>query len=380
MAGRITLTPLARTSPTLWSHMRLCGLRGALAASRDADRWVLHDPRMWLGTAFHKVMQRPGAAAIDAEAVWTTSIGAAAAAAARHPLDARYAAPERWPGYYLIRQRALASSADAAARTGRREPRAVPDPSAGVRGHERGLEARGGRLVGRPDRFEGDTLTEYKSSLPDPAWPGAAAALDSIHRQLRLYAAIIAEATGRWPARGRIIAASGQMMDVRLVPAACDAEASAALAALDALNRGLSSNADPESLAQPGSAACGTCPFQALCPAFWRWLDGAGPQDLPEAAAEGVLDRVELGQEGDLYSACLALRGPAAACSEVQPLVLRRSTHGDLTASQPGARWRVVSARVRSDGRLRADLSTCVFALDDLPGLMAGPSERASGA
>ncbi len=355
MAGRITLTPLARTSPTLWSHMRLCGLRGALAASRNADLWVLHDPRAWLGTAFHKVMEWPDATAVDAEAVWAAAIDEAVAAAARHPLDARFAAPERWPGYYLIRQRALASAADAAARNGRREPPAVPSLSAGARGRERGLEARGGRLVGRPDRFDGGTLTEYKSSLPDPAWSGAAAVLDSIHRQLRLYAAIIAEATGRWPARGRIVAASGQMMDVPLVPATCDAEASDALAALDALNRGLASNTDPETLAQPRPAACGTCPFQALCPAFWRWLEGAGPQDLPEAVAEGILDRTELGQDGDLYTAYLALHGPAAPPREAQPLVLRRSTHGDLTGSLPGARWRIVSAKVRPDGRLRAD-------------------------
>ena len=75
-------------------------------------------------------------------------------------------------------------------------------------------------------------------------------------------------------------------------------------------------------------------------------------------------------------TACLVLRGPAAPLGEAQPLVLRRSTHGDLTGSLAGARWRIVSAKVRPDGRLRADLSTCVFALEDLPDLSCRSSER----
>jgi hypothetical protein len=73
MHGQIVLTPLARTSPTLWSHMRLCSLRGAFASSRAVDRWILHDPRAWLGTAFHKVMEasrRPSAAVATLEEAW----------------------------------------------------------------------------------------------------------------------------------------------------------------------------------------------------------------------------------------------------------------------------------------------------------------------
>jgi hypothetical protein len=52
----IVLTPVARTTPTLWSHMRLCSLRAALSVNHEADNWVLHSPRAWLGTAFHRLM------------------------------------------------------------------------------------------------------------------------------------------------------------------------------------------------------------------------------------------------------------------------------------------------------------------------------------
>lgn len=369
MLGQIVLTPLGRTSPTLWSHMRLCALRGAFAASRAAENFVLHDPRAWLGTAFHKVVEaaaQPSAAAVTAEQVWRAAVNEAAASARSHPLDARYAKPDRWPGYFLVRQRALSSAQGIIAANSGGQHKA---PRSGGVSAERLLIARGGRLAGRPDRFDGRVLTEYKSSIPDMAWPGAEAVLEGFRRQLRLYAAIIAEVLGRWPAEGRVVAASGQAMDVPLDPAVCEAEARDALAMLDSLNRALAAAAPPETLARPGEDACTACPFQALCPAFWPWLATAGSNGLTETAAAGMLDRIELGQDGDLYTAYLSVHQPSMSPG-IQPLVLRRSIHGDLTASPKDARWRIVSAKLKPDGRLRADPSTCVFALDDLPSVV----------
>lgn len=361
--------PLDRTGPTLWSHMRLCALRGTFAASRSTESFVLHDPRAWLGTAFHKVMEaaaQPGATDAVLEQVWTAAVAEAATAARSHPLDARYATPGRWPGYFLVRQRAISSAQRVVAANSGSQRRA---PRGGGVSAERLLLARGGRLAGRPDRFDGRVLTEYKSSIPDAAWHGAEAVIEGFRRQLRLYAAIIAEALGRWPERGRVVAASGQAMDVPLEPAACEAEASDALAALDSLNQRLASGVPPGTLARPGEEACASCPFQVLCPAFWPWLATAGSSGLPETAAAAVLDRIELGQDGDLYTAYLAVHQPSMPAG-IQPLVLRRSIHGDLTAEAKGAHWRIISAKMKPDGRLRADPSTCVFALDDLPSVV----------
>jgi hypothetical protein len=90
-----------------------------------------------------------------------------------------------------------------------------------------------------------------------------------------------------------------------------------------------------------------------------------------------VLDRIELGQDGDLYTAYLTVHQPSIP-SGTQPLVLRRAIHGDLTASPPGAHWRIISAKLKPDGRLRADLSTCVFALDDLPSVVTADVSASS--
>jgi PD-(D/E)XK nuclease superfamily len=362
--------------------MRLCRLRAALAATPEADRWVLHDPRAWLGNAFHGLMEamRRGAAPPDSEAIWNAAIKDAVAAALNHPLDRRFAVPERWPSYFLVRQRAFALAAKVGASRGPEGAgvRTGPASHGPPRGPERRFEARGGRLVGRPD--DGHILTEYKSSLPDAAWPGAAEIVESFRRQLRLYAVIVADALGTWPASGRVVAASGQALEFKIDPAACNAEADAALAELDTLNGALNVGAAPEDLAAPGVSACAGCPFQIICPAFWQQLGHGNLEEYIDAALEGVLERLEPGPDNDLYTAYVTARSASLHLSREQAVVLRKSVHGALVLSDVGASCRLAGGRVRPDGRLGADFSTAVLAVSSLPGLENSLHQTATAA
>jgi hypothetical protein len=353
--------------------MRLCGLRAALAATPVADRWVLHDPRAWLGNAFHRLMEamRRRATPADPEAVWNAAITEAVASALNHPLDRRFTEPERWPSYFLVRQRAfaLAAKIGASRKPESAELRTGQTSHTPAGGPERRFEARGGRLVGRPDYYDGHMLTEYKSSLPDAAWSGAAEIVDSFRRQLRLYAVIVADALGQWPASGRVVAASGQTLEVKIDPAACNAEADAALAALDALNGALNDGAAPEDLAAPAVSACSGCPFQIICPAFWQKLGHDRLYGFTDAALEGVLESLEPGPDGDLYTAHVTARSASFHLNREQAVVLRRSVHGELAPSDAGSYCRLAGGRVRPDGRLGADFSTVVLAVPNLPRL-----------
>jgi PD-(D/E)XK nuclease superfamily len=345
--------------------MRLCGLRAALATTHEAFRWILHDPRAWLGTAFHAVMKavRSGTPASSAEAVWNSAISRASSAASRHPLDRRFSLPERWPSYYLVRQRSLALASQAR--------QAMPKPAAqggpAPQGPERFFEARGGRLVGRPDYYDGHTITEYKSALPDPARAGAAAIIESFRRQLRLYAAIIGEATGRRPEAARVVAASGQVLEVDLNADACDAEAEAAVAALNALNQDLKSGARPEEIATPCAENCSGCPFKVICPPFWDRLRDSKMQAFSDAAMDGTLQSLEEGPDGDLYTADVTTLSASVDIHTQQPIVLRKSIHGAFNRAAVGQQIRAVDFRVTPDGRMRADLSTVLVASALLP-------------
>jgi PD-(D/E)XK nuclease superfamily len=359
-------------------------LRAALAAAPAADCWVLHDPRAWLGSAFHRLMEaiRRGAAPADRETIWNAVIAEAAAAAINHRFDRRFATPERWPSYFLVRQRAfaLAAKLGESRKPEEAEVRAVQKSQARDHGPERRFEARGGRLVGRPDYYDGQTLTEYKSSFPDAAWPGAAEIVDGFRRQLQLYAVIIADALGKWPVGGRLVAASGQTLEVKIDPAACNAEADAALAALDTLNRALNTGAAPEGLAAPAVPACSGCPFQIICPAFWTQLGRGRLSGFTDAAVEGILERVEPGPDGDLYTAYVTARSATEHLSRDQAVVLRKSVHGELAPSDTGIYCRLAGGRVRPDGRLSADYWTVVLAASGLPGLENAPHQAATAA
>lgn len=362
---KVSVRPAIRTSPTLWSHMRLCVLRGALSTSKDADRWVLHSPRAWLGTAFHKLMSARPSDQREAERLWQEAIQGLLGAASSHSLDRRFANPERWPGYYLVRQRAIASAVrDGQSRAaGAARAEDVRPPG----GAEVLLMARDGLIAGRPDAFDRHSVTEYKSALPDPAWPEAAAIIDGYWRQLRLYAVLIG-ARGDWPTLARIVSASGQVLEESVVRSACEAEADAAVAALQSMNRTLQSGCDSSELATPGEIECAQCPYQAICPAFWSWCTSASWPALREPAARGALEAVDPGVDGDLYAITLALEGRHGAGGPLS-LALRRSVHGDLTGCTEGAKICIVHAHVRRDGRLRADISTCVFPEAALPEL-----------
>jgi len=369
MLSPLLLRTASRTSPTLWSHMRLCGLRAALSVSREADDWVLHSPRAWLGTAFHRLMSRAPTDEGSALQVWSEAIETAIKAAAGHPLDARYANPERWPGYYLVRQRAIASALAAA----RSRPAATQQssPATTAPGEaEYLLTARGGRLAGRPDHFNQRAITEYKSTLPDPAWSEAADVLESFWRQLRLYAVLVAETTGAWPATARIVAASGQVLEEKVVRERCEQEADAAIGSLEVMNRALDAGRPPGDLAQPGLIACASCPYQLICPAFWKWRDQSGSPEFREPAARGNIVLIDPGQDGDLYAVTFAFTGPRSV-QGAQPIAFRKSVHGDLTGCPRGTAIRMVSAQLRPDGRLRADVSTCVYSEADIPALIS---------
>lgn len=348
--------------------MRLCRLRGVFAATHAVEAWVLHDPRRWLGAAFHRVMQvaaRPGPSTKDLEMAWRSAVADAADEAAEHPLDCRFGPPERWPSYFLVRQRALASATQLRSRTNVRSGSKLK-ATVGAKGTERRIETRDGRLAGRPDFFNGHTIVEYKSSLPDRSSPHATDILEGYRRQLRLYAAILADLESRWPVTAKLIAASGQSMEFHLDPDECMAEAEAAREALEEVNRELSRGTPPATLAKPDSASCRRCPFQVICPAFWKWIEEHSIEDLPAAASVEVV-RIDIGHDADIYTANVAVMASSRPIDRHQAIVLRRSTHRDHSNSPKGTRWRIVSGMIRPEARLRANLSTVVILENRVP-------------
>lgn len=362
----IVLGTIDRTSPSLWADMRLCGLRSLFASAPRARDWVLHDPRVWLGTAFHRVMSvaKISGASDSLESVWKNAVDELATQAVHHSLDRRFTVPEKWPSYFIIRQRALAlASANSRTASGNSSQRAFAS-AASQRGSERRFEARGGKLVGRPDYFDGSTITEYKSSLPNPEWRIGPIILEGFQRQLRLYAAIIGEASGKHPDAARIVAASGEILTVPIERMACTQEADAAMSAMESLNGLVAAGASVGHLAVVSPESCGRCLFKLICDAFWQSLPMSSA--ITDGIFAGFAGSVENGPDGDLYSVDFDVRTSNQKLAPKQRIVLRRSIHGDLNPSV-GDECRLIDGRVGADGRIRADISTVIARTAALP-------------
>lgn len=168
--------------------------------------------------------------------------------------------------------------------------------------------------------------------------------------------------------------------EIKIDPAACSAEADAALAALDAVNEGLNSGAAPGDLAAPAVSACSGCPFQIICPVFWPKLGHGGLTEFTDAALEGILERLEPGPDGDLYTVYITARSAAQHLNRNQAVVLRKSVHGELAPHDTGTYCRLAGGRVRPDGRLGADCSTVVLATSNLPRLENPPPHQTNTA
>jgi hypothetical protein len=188
-------------------------------------------------------------------------------------------------------------------------------------------------------------------------------------RQIKIYAAIIAETLGYWPKTGIISATSGASITFNLVPAECDAEADKAVLELEGWNNALLIAERPEDIASPSAAACQNCRFQLVCPAFWAWISAVTATGMPRTApaASGILSSVQSGNDGDLQTLHFSNVCATLPTGSDLTLTLRRSIHGDFLPTAVGTECRITGAKVRADGRLRADYSTVIMSANQLP-------------
>lgn len=257
----IELTSLSTVSPSLAEVLRLCPLRAGLSRANSAGQFVLGQPKAWLGTAYHSVLEEAarGAATVSHEAAWVAAIDRLHDRARQHPLDWRFGSPERWPGYHLVRAMAImrAREIEAASRNAFRPGGA----EGGNAAREQWLSGSNGRLVGRPDLVRGDAVIDYKTGEVHERGDTSVAKASYV-RQLQIYGFLVKESTGRWPARGVLLPMEGPPLEIALEPAACERAAGEAMSLLDQYNRSIESGGAPTRLASPTPEACRWCPYQ----------------------------------------------------------------------------------------------------------------------
>lgn len=146
--------------------MRACLLRAGLSKASGSSNFVLGNPKAWLGTAYHDVLEKIveidlGQQSLEdaVEYLWGQAIAAQQQRSASHVLDRRFGSPASWPGYHVARASVLLRAQELVAGPAPTQPPITKmAPGAGPAGtiREQEFTAFGGRLLGRPDVIRAD--------------------------------------------------------------------------------------------------------------------------------------------------------------------------------------------------------------------------------
>ncbi len=366
--GTYELPHITAVSPSLAETIRNCPLQAGLSRINGVRAQVLDNPKAWLGTAYHQVLERlwtPSQLGDDAriEDLWMNAIAVLRAKADSHPLNKRYSDPEQWPGYHLVHAFAIL-----------RAQRALLDQSrqlsninaARVILREQEFSAIDGKLIGKPDVIIGNEIRDYKSGrIYDDTPDGRQNVKLAYVRQLRLYGRLVEERLGVCPAKGVLLPMQGEAVEVPLDRQTCAAEATEAVGLLDAYNGQLETSPTIAHLATPSPRSCRWCQYKALCPAFWERVTEEWTHDLGSACVRGELVGEPLQiHNGKAFSlAIVATTGTTTGHVTITPL--EGSIHGNLAAWRPHEVVRVINLYRRHDGQLAPTAATVCLREDE---------------
>lgn len=375
----LDLQEIRATSPTLAETMRACLLRAGLSKAIGSSNFVLGNPKAWLGTAYHEVLEKILDIDLDGEIVesavdrlWAQAIAVQYQRSAGHTLDRRFGLPERWPGYYVaqasvvLRARELVAGITIPLTT----VNALAGNASGCIIRERTFTAFNGRLVGRPDVIHGREVIDYKSGtvIEFDETAQAEVVKAAYVRQLRIYGFLVNETLGWWPERGVLLPLVGAATEVKLQPEDCRREATEAVFHLDSYNEHLINGASPNELASPSVAICKWCPFKLLCQPFWETASPDWSAQLDGAAVEGFLEEPpRFIHAGTAVSISLRVHAGSEVPRRENVSPLNLATHPILTRLSTGDRVRLIGLRTRPDGVLSPTQRTVLSYVRDLP-------------
>ena len=369
----IQLKAIEAISPTLAETLRLCKLRAGLSRAAGASEHVLGNPKAWLGTAYHAVLEAVGRGHgndIDARSrdLWNAAIELEYERSRAHPFDKRFGPPESWPGYHmvaamtLVRARKLVKSS-----AGQNRPPSDKH-AGGVTWREKKFSAANGKIVGRPDVVRRQEVADFKTGdlFEDEDQEQVKAAYV---RQLRLYAYLVKETLGWWPRRGVLLPMLGSPLEVGLEAGECEAEAEEAIRLLNEYNEVLANTADPFKLATPSRTSCSWCQYQLYCPAFWGAVVPDWTDSFRSAAIAGrAISPPHPIYGGSAFSLSLNVEEGSVSPGETISLFpLDSSIHEDVPLVDGGDRVRVTGLWRRADNSLVATKRTLISRETALP-------------
>jgi hypothetical protein len=371
----IELQPIPSVSPSLSETLRKCPLQAAFSRLPELNKFVIGNPKAWLGIAYHEVMEKIWAP-IEIELtgdelvehLWSKSIQALKQKKLDHPLNCRFSVHEKWPGYYLTRacvqmraQQVLAERPLGLAR---------PETST-VRSNifrEQYLTALDGKLVGKPDIIMENEIRDYKSGKVYVETDEGATVKEEYVRQLYLYGHLVHASSGKCPEKGQLLPMQGENIEIDLDPSLCAAEAARAVSLLDSYNSRLANASDVLDIATPSPSACRWCQFKLVCPAFWKAAKDGWIEEIANGAVRGMLDKsLEFIHDDKAIAVSLNVHDGTISTSPITIAPLDRNIHANISGCKIGDEIRIINLGIRRNLRPYPSISTVCLRDDQCP-------------
>jgi hypothetical protein len=207
---------------------------------------------------------------------------------------------------------------------------------------------------GRIDRIEaspaGPIIQDFKSGriTEESTTRGQQTLIVDYESQLRLYAALYAEQTGKWPAALELVPLDGVPVRIDVDRASCLALLDDAVAIRARVNRILASFADradeaEQRLANPSLASCGHCSYRPACAAYWRARSLAPSENWLKDLSGTALEIRTLGNSKLTIAVCTGEAG--AVTARVVGIGPQRERHPALEHLKPGDRIILLNLR-----------------------------------
>jgi hypothetical protein len=355
--------------------MRECLLRAGLSRTSGSSDFTLGNPKSWLGTAYHEVLEKSVEVDLSSESLedaverlWNQAIADQEKRVSAHVLNRRFGLPPAWPGYHLARASVLLRAQELASEPRDTQQRLPTGQAGALREHE--FTAFDGRLVGRPDVIRDPKVIDYKSGAilerDDETQTDVVKA--AYQRQLRIYGYLVRQNLGWWPEYGILLPLGGAGVEIALEPSACEREANEAVALLESYQVRWHNVSAPTDLASPSPNSCKWCPFKLICPSFWQASGPTWSGEMEGAAVEGVVvEPPRAIQGGAARTVALEIQAGSEVLRRAQIAPLSPATHLTVSTLAAGDRVRLTGLRVRADQVLAPTQRTVLARVIDLP-------------
>lgn len=377
----IELQPIPSVSPSLAEIFRNCPLQAAFSRIPELNKFVLGNPKAWLGIAYHEVMEKlwtPSKMGLAedklVEHLWSNSIQALKQKELDHPLNWRFSEHEKWPGYYLTRACVQIRAQQLLAEMPHVLPSIEKSTVKSNIGREQYLTAMNGKLVGKPDIITGNEIRDYKSGKISVETDDGTIVKEEYIRQLYLYGHLVHVTIGKCPEIAKLLPMQGENIEIHLDPSVCAAEAAKAISLLDSYNSRLANANDVLDIAAPSPKACRWCQFKLVCPAFWEIAEDDWLEEIANGAIRGMLYKsLEFIHDDKAIAVPLNSYNGTISTSPITVVPIDRNIHANISDCKIGDGIRIINLGIRQDRRPYPTIYTVCLREDHCPSFKMPP-------